>query len=405
MGMIWTSSSIYRRVSYSTEADLETAILRVQHDLFGPSRLYLDVKKKIGSQGGIRNIPDGYLIDLTGRVPRLYVVENELASHEHLRHIAVQILEFSLSFESEPRAVKSILYNALSAQADAKARCEEYAVEHGLRNLDNMLDWLVFESPFAALVIIDEMPDDLENVLARKFNFGVEVLELARYDNANGEQFYQFEPFLADVSTDLSSAGATSVSPIRPLDTAEIDTVVVPAREEGFQAVFLGENRWHEIKIHGSMRPQIKYIAVYRVRPISAVTPYQLQPSEFRTITKYGLGFTDLVGDQSGSDSQIDFSHFDVEPFITKIVTVAPRVLAFNGITAAKKFYAKARKRFHFVPTEYGRQAIGIELPTQIEKIAGFNEIAVFMLPSTSLAAQWCWDESFWFELADFVSR
>jgi hypothetical protein len=35
--------------------------------------------------------PDGYLIDPSGQVPRLYVVENELAAHDPLRHIAVQI--------------------------------------------------------------------------------------------------------------------------------------------------------------------------------------------------------------------------------------------------------------------------------------------------------------------------
>ena len=61
------------------------------------------IKKKIGAKGGQRNIPDGYLLDLSGVKPRLYVIENELASHEPLRHIAVQILEFSLSFETDQR--------------------------------------------------------------------------------------------------------------------------------------------------------------------------------------------------------------------------------------------------------------------------------------------------------------
>ena len=87
---------------YSGEAELERAINQVQKELFGSNRFYLDIKRKIGSRGGTRNIPDGYLIDLVGSKPRLYVVENELSAHEPLRHIAVQILEFSLSFESEP---------------------------------------------------------------------------------------------------------------------------------------------------------------------------------------------------------------------------------------------------------------------------------------------------------------
>jgi predicted type IV restriction endonuclease len=55
-------------------------------------------------------------------------------------------------------------------------------------------------------------------------------------------------------------------------DTSLIDTVVVPAREGGFKEVFIGENRWYEIKINSSMIPRIRYIAVYRKAPISAVT-------------------------------------------------------------------------------------------------------------------------------------
>ncbi|MCK4828380.1 type I restriction enzyme HsdR N-terminal domain-containing protein, partial [bacterium] len=57
-----------------------------------------------------------------------------------------------------------------------------------------------------------------------------------------------------------------------PSDIELIDTIVVPAREEGFKEVFLGENRWWEIRIHASMIPRIKYIAAYQVAPISAVT-------------------------------------------------------------------------------------------------------------------------------------
>ena len=39
------------------------------------------------------------------------------------------------------------------------------------------------------------------------------------------------------------------------------DTVVVPAQEEGFQDVFLGENCWYAIRISGGMLPRIKYVA------------------------------------------------------------------------------------------------------------------------------------------------
>jgi hypothetical protein len=53
---------------------------------------------------------------------------------------------------------------------------------------------------------------------------------------------------------------------------AEVDTIVVPARDEGFKDVFIGENRWYSIRIHPSMIPKIKNIAVYRVVPEQAIT-------------------------------------------------------------------------------------------------------------------------------------
>lgn len=271
MTVIWTPDGSYSIAQYRSESDLESAILQVQSELFGRNRIYLDVKKKIGSKGGLRNIPDGYLIDLNGLKPRLYVVENELASHDPLRHVAVQLLEFSLSFAAERRTIKTILLNALQDYPIAKGLCEQFSRLRNYRNLDHMLEEMVFDAPFAALVIIDEMSDELQTVLAEKFRFGVEVLQVSRYTNQSGESFYHFQPFLAGITEDLV-APAEGNSYARPLDVAEVDTIVVPAQAEGFERTFLGQNRWHAVRIHGTMRPQIKYIAAYQVRPISAIT-------------------------------------------------------------------------------------------------------------------------------------
>lgn len=54
--------------------------------------------------------------------------------------------------------------------------------------------------------------------------------------------------------------------------SGQLDTVVVPAKEEGFQEVFLGENAWYAIRIAGGMRPKLKFIAAYRSAPKSAIT-------------------------------------------------------------------------------------------------------------------------------------
>jgi hypothetical protein len=45
---------------------------------------------------------------------------------------------------------KLILFNSLQDQPKAKTKCEKYSSSRGFRNLDHMLEYLVYESPFAA---------------------------------------------------------------------------------------------------------------------------------------------------------------------------------------------------------------------------------------------------------------
>lgn len=164
------------------------------------------------------------------------------------------------------------MLDTLESQPTAKAKCEEYAAQTKFRNLDHLLEYLVFEAPFTALVVIDEIPEKLESVLASKFQFGVEVLQPSRFQNAKGERSYSFAPFLADLEVEAETPFALTVDAPREQATSDVDTVVVPSHDDGFEEVFPGENRWYAIRIHGSMRPQIKYVAVYRVAPTSAIT-------------------------------------------------------------------------------------------------------------------------------------
>jgi hypothetical protein len=75
----------------------------------------------------------------------------------------------------------------------------------------------------------------------------------------------------------------------------ERDTVVVPAQEEGFRRVFLGENCWYAIRIGGGMLTKIKYIAAYQTAPVSAITHYarveRIEP--YGDEGKYKLVFTE----------------------------------------------------------------------------------------------------------------
>ena len=261
--MLWNKEEKYLIMPYNTEPELEESVNKVKDALFGPTRIYLDVKKKIGKRGGINNLPDGYLIDLTNnQEPKIFVVENDLASHQHLKHIAVQILEFSLSFEASRIKVKNIIKEVLHTKTDDWKKCEDFAKKYGYENVDYLLETIVHKKDsFNALLIIDDLSEELETVMISRFKFPVEIITLKRYKNSKGNVLYEFEPFLNEVMDDTEK-----------VDISEIDTIVVPARKDGFNDVFIGENCWYAIRLNSSMIPKIKYIAAYQVAPISGIT-------------------------------------------------------------------------------------------------------------------------------------
>ena len=266
--MLWNNDYSFIEHPFEKEADLEEAINIVTPALFGVHRIYLETKRKIGQKGKTQNIPDAYLIDLTSiKRPKLFVVENEIEAHDPIKHIAIQVLQFSLSFETSPSRVKSIIKEALLKDMPAQKKCENYAAKNGFDNVDFLLESMIFgNAKFNALVIIDKVSEELEKVLISRFQFPVEIITLNRFTNERGEALYDFEPFLQDV------IGTDSREPQSSIDPSEIDTIVVPAQDEGFENVFLGEHRWYAIRIHSSMINRIKNIASYRVSPTSAIT-------------------------------------------------------------------------------------------------------------------------------------
>lgn len=286
--MLWSRTNVYEDEPFDLEADLESAIEEVKGHLFGPERVYLEVKKKIGKKGKTQNIPDAYLIDLSStKEPKLYVVEVELAKHDPIKHIVVQIVQFSMSYEESPHTIKTVIKNALSHDKGGLARCTEFASDNGFENLDFLLESMIFkEDSFNALVIIDEVPDELETALIKRFKFPIEIVALRRYANKKGKRLYEFSPFLADVA-------AVGAGTAKRIDPSDIDTIVVPAREEGFKETFIGENCWYSIRIHSSMIPRIEYIAAYQVAPVSAITHFAPVTSieQWKDTNKYKLNF------------------------------------------------------------------------------------------------------------------
>lgn len=284
--MLWNKDESYIKKPYEKEAELEKAIDEVKGALFGQTRIYLDDKKKIGKQGRTSNLPDGYLIDLTNsQDPKIYVVENDLASHQHLKHIAVQILEFSLSYESSKVTVKNVIKKMLQSRPEELKKCEVFARKNGYENVDFLLESIIHKpDSFNTLLIIDELEEELETVLISRFKFPVEVITLKRHQNSKGNILYEFEPFMSDVTEDTEK-----------VDISEIDTIVVPAREDGFNETFIDQNCWYAIRLNASMIPKIKYIAAYQVAPVSAITHMANVKSieQWKDTNKYVLYFSE----------------------------------------------------------------------------------------------------------------
>ncbi len=284
--MLWNKENKYKELPYEKESELEEAVNEVKGALFGSNRIYLDDKKKIGKKGKTNNLPDGYLIDLTNsQEPKIFVVENDLASHQHLKHIAVQILEFSLSYETSKVKVKNIIKEMLQKRKSEWNKCEQFAKKNGFENVDYLLESIIHKKDsFNALLIIDELGEELETVLISRFKFPVEVITLKQYKNQNGETLYGFQPFLNEVSEDTEK-----------VDISDIDTIVIPAREDGFKEEFIDNNCWYAIRLNSSMIPKIKYIAAYQVAPISAITHIAEVKSieQWKDTNKYIIYFTE----------------------------------------------------------------------------------------------------------------
>jgi TDG/mug DNA glycosylase family protein len=115
------------------------------------------------------------------------------------------------------------------------------------------------------------------------------------------------------------------------------------------------------------------------------LTPLELSPSQFAELPQYGVGLTDLAKFASGNDREVSTAELDVPGFRQRISAVSPRVVAFNGKRSAEAFLGRA--------VSYGQQTESI------------GQTAIFVLPSTSGAAQGHWDESHWRALSRFVGR
>lgn len=265
MERIVSGNDIYYLKEYQLEKDFEQDVVANYRHIFGNDTVYIDIKKKIGDN--IVTIPDGYLLDFTfSNTPRLYIIENELSVHDAYKHIGTQLLKFAVSYKQSRLKIKQYILDYLSKSPTNMIFIESKASEMGYRNIDAMLESMIYRDTVDAIVIIDNSSAELENVLSH-LSMKIDIIEFKAYENGAGNRLYKFIPFNNEVKEFVAArSGAKNVSP------EDIDTIVVPAQEEGFQSAFIESNAWWQIRISVSMLDKIKYIAAYRTAPVSAIT-------------------------------------------------------------------------------------------------------------------------------------
>ena len=117
----------------------------------------------------------------------------------------------------------------------------------------------------------------------------------------------------------------------------------------------------------------------------TGLTSRRLAPEEFASLAEFKIGLTDLAKYASGADSGLSKADLDIPGFRDKILTMCPRVLAFNGKKAAK---AALERR----SVNCGRQSDRI------------GETIVYVLPSSS-GANAHWNPEHWHVCARSVAN
>lgn len=252
--------------SFQNEAELEKIVVANYTKIFGDNTYYFDLKKGIKhKKGDLLTIPDGYLLRFS-REPSLTIIENELSIHDVVEHIGLQFIKFNSALtDTSKYSVKKFLAEYLKENPKEETKVKQLLSETPFNNFSDLLDAVVMEQKMDFTIVIDETTEELERVVSP---FHPEIIVLKKFQNSDNEIIYHVESDSSQPEI-VQEVSKSKKKGMRRLP--EIDTIVCPAQEEGFNDVFLKENRWFAIRIHPKRLPKIKYLAMYEVKPISAI--------------------------------------------------------------------------------------------------------------------------------------
>lgn len=158
------------------------------------------------------------------------------------------------------------------------------------------------------------------------------------------------------------------------------DQILVDMIRPGLRAIFCGTAA-------GARSAQLRqYYAgpgnkFWRVLHATGLTPgpTPLKPEDWSKLDQFGIGLTDLAKEHFGSDLSLPSHAFDKSRLVEIMTKNVPSALAFNGKKAAEVFFGEKR--------DYGL-------------VDNLGSTRIWVLPSTSGAANGYWQEDYWHKFA-----
>jgi len=143
MARIILQNKEYILNDFNREDELEKAVIENKRYIFGKDSVYIDVKKRIGKENH-KSILDAFLIDFyDSKKPQLYIVENEIASHDVYSHIAEQIARFATSVISSGIQVRQMLLEEISKNPDLTKEIKNQLNNTDFKTITDLLLYLL----------------------------------------------------------------------------------------------------------------------------------------------------------------------------------------------------------------------------------------------------------------------
>lgn len=265
MSKIILQNNKYSLYDFENEAEFEKAVIENQKYLFGKDSIYIDIKKLIGKNNH-RGIPDAFLIDFFDiKKPQLYIVENEISSHNVYSDITEQIARFNTSIISSINQIRNILIKEIESNIETKKEIQNYLLQTRFQNITEFIIYLTEENDIKIVVAINEITKDL-NLAFKIFKNQPDLVLLQRYSCKENIAYY-YES-MRDETEDIEIEKKEIHSIV------DFDTIVCAAFEDGFKHAYEENNAWWAIRLSQEAREKLKYLAIYEKAPISHIKHY-----------------------------------------------------------------------------------------------------------------------------------